>query len=281
MRSLLIFILRFHAFFLFLILSGISIVLIYREKSYQRTAMINSANSVVGSVMKARSNFGDYFHLRKINDSLMAENARLRGELSNSWYLDPPGFILVQDSTGDSTEPARLQHYRYLPAKVIGNSVYQFNNHMTALAGSRHGVRRGMGVIGPNGVAGIIRNVEKSTSRAFSLLHHEVAIPAKLKRSADQGRVVWRDPDPNFAHLIDIGQHVKAEPGDSVVTSGFSTAFPAGIMIGTVEDYTVNRGTGFLDIRLRLSTDFRRLETVYIVENLLQDELQQLESGTP
>jgi rod shape-determining protein MreC len=195
--------------------------------------------------------------------------------------LDTAQFITVNDSTVDTVNHIQTQHYRYLPAKVINNSVHKFDNYLTLLAGSKHGVTRGMGVLGPGGVVGIVRDVSRNTSRAFSLLHHQVNVPAKLKRSADQGRVVWKGTDPDFAYLIDIGRHVKLDQGDTIVTSGFSTAFPADVMIGTVENYTVNQGTGFLEIKLRLSSDFGKLQYVYIVENLLSKELLSIEHDSP
>jgi len=273
-RSLLIFLIRFHAFFLFLMLAAVCIVLIYREKSFQRTAMITSANTVVGSIQGARNQVIDYFQLERLNDSLRQENALLRQQLSNAWFSDTIAFITVTDS-------ARTQHYRYLPAEVINNSVHRFDNYLTLRAGSRHGVKRGMGVIGPQGAVGIVRDVSPNISRALSLLHHQITIPARLARSGDQGRVRYTGTDPDRAVLIDIGRHVRVQPGDIVVTSGYSTAFPADIMIGKVESHTVNHGTGFLEITLRLSTDFRRLQTVYIVDNLFTDEQQTLEGKNP
>jgi rod shape-determining protein MreC len=277
-RSLLLFIIRFHAFFLFLILSTLSVWLISREKDFQRSGIINSARSMVGGVHKTRNNIVDYFHLRRINDSLHAENARLRMELDNAWYLDTAHFITVRDSVRDTLADLRMQHYRYIAARVISNSVHRFDNYLTLLAGSSHGVKPGMGVIGPDGVVGIVREVGTNMSRAFSLLHHQVSIPAKLKSAADQGRVRWQGTNPEIGYLVDIGQHVKVHRGDTIITSGFSTVFPADVMVGTVEDYKVNHGTGFLEIEVRLSSDFSRLEYVYIVENLLAEEQQTLES---
>jgi rod shape-determining protein MreC len=134
-----------------------------------------------------------------------------------------------------------------------------------------------MGVVGPDGVVGIVRDVGVRTCRAFSVLHRGTFIPARLKRSRDQGRVIWKGADPAFAYMIDIGQHVKVQKGDTVITSGFSTAFPADVVIGRVESSTTTQGSGFLEIKIRLSTDFNRLENVYVVQNLLSREQLTLE----
>lgn len=250
----------------------------YREQDYNRTAMVNSANAVIGSVQNARDDVSDYFQLRRLNDSLLKENARLRKELPNAWFLDTAQFRTISDQP-DSLGHLRKQHYKFIAADVINNSVYKLDNYITLRVGSNHGVRRGMGVMGPNGIAGIVRDVGRNMAVAFSMLHRDISVPAQLKRTKDQGRVLWKGTDPEFAFLVDIGQHVQVERGDTVATSGFSTAFPANALIGVVDRYTINSGTGFLEIRLRLATDFRTLESAYIVDNLLGVEQLDLQSG--
>ena len=74
---------------------------------------------------------------------------------------------------------------------------------------------------------------------------------------------------------VDIPFHVDTEVGDTIVTSGFSSIFPEGEMIGFVE--SVNKETAnFLTIKVKLATDFKRISDVYIIANTRKEEQQAL-----
>jgi rod shape-determining protein MreC len=65
--------------------------------------------------------------------------------------------------------------------------------------------------------------------------------------------------------------------GDSVVTSGYSTIFPEGIFIGTIDTFSNQTGTNFYEIGVSLSVDLNSLQYVYIVDDMMKNELKQLE----
>ncbi len=71
--------------------------------------------------------------------------------------------------------------------------------------------------------------------------------------------------------------HVDVKKGDTIVTSGFSYIFPEGIPLGIVEDVKISSGT-FYDITLNITTDFKSLFYVYVIENNKQEELNELEN---
>ncbi len=53
--------------------------------------------------------------------------------------------------------------------------------------------------------------------------------------------------------------------GDTVVTSGYSSVFPAGIMVGTVDDMgDSNNGLSYL-LKIKLATDFGRISDVRVI----------------
>ena len=61
-------------------------------------------------------------------------------------------------------------------------------------------------------------------------------------------------------------------------TTGFSSSFPEGIMIGTIADYSIGSGSNFYKIEVTLAADFRSLVEVALVENKHRSEIKQLES---
>jgi len=66
--------------------------------------------------------------------------------------------------------------------------------------------------------------------------------------------------------------------GDTVRTSYYSQLFPPGIFIGTVETIDELPGGTGLEIRVDLNIEMDQICHVYVVDNRLQEELEQLEA---
>ena len=62
-----------------------------------------------------------------------------------------------------------------------------------------------------------------------------------------------------------------------MVTSGFSTVFPEGIIVGTVEGRARNLSDSFVSLKVRLTTNFSQLSTVRVITNDMAEELKMLE----
>ena len=270
MRNLWIFISKYNAFFFFIIFFIISVVLLVTHNSFQRASTWNSSNKVIGEAYQTVDEFKSYLKLGATNDSLALENARLRNRLKSSFFNDS----LIDGSVNDTIHK---QQYRYIVAKVVNNSINRQNNYLTINRGIRHGVKRGMGVTGPSGVVGIVRDVSENFSRIQSLLHSQTRISAAV--NGNIGSLVWGEGNynPGTAILKDVPSHVVLKPGSKVVTSGFSL-FPEGVAIGSVNQVNQDDGNSFLNIEVKLSTDFSSLRYVYVVTNLYAAEQDSLES---
>ncbi|MFM6976149.1 MAG: rod shape-determining protein MreC [Sphingobacteriaceae bacterium] len=272
MRNLWIFISKYNAIFLFCIFFIFSLTLLIKNNSYQRASTWNSSNEWIADKYERVKNFNDYLDLKEVNESLAAENGRLRNQISPSEIKDSVEVHQVKDSITQ-------KQYSYITAKVINNSIRQKNNYITINRGLIHGIKTGMGVIGPNGVVGIVLNVSPKYATIQSLLHSDTRISASLTQSQAFGSLVWDSgsSDSRFAILQDIPNHIKVKPGDQVVTSGYSL-FPSGMSIGTVTQTGLKGGDSFLEIKVRLSTDFSTLKYVYVVNNTMAEEQAKLES---
>ena len=80
--------------------------------------------------------------------------------------------------------------------------------------------------------------------------------------------------------MLYVPKHVPVEPGDTVVTSGYNATFSTETLIGYVKQATLRKEASFYDIELRLSTDFSTLQYVYVVNNTLKKEKDELEQYT-
>ena len=270
MRNLWIFISKYNAFFLFIIFLSFSLFLLVKNNSYQRASAWNSSNQLVGTAYERVNQFTSYLILGQTNDSLAAENARLRNQLKSSFFDNKVQQKLVNDSVSQ-------QQYTYIVARVVNNSVHQKNNYITINRGEKQGIKKGMGVICSSGIVGIVLNVSENYATIQSLLHSDTRISASVKNNI--GSLVWGDANynPRLAVLKDIPNHVTLKEGEKVVTSGYSL-FPSGIAIGKIAHTDIKSGDSFLNIDVNLATDFSMLQYVYVVNNLLSEEQQALEA---
>lgn len=272
MRNFIRFLTKNAFLFLFLFLELTSIVLLIKNNNYQHSKFLNSSNFLVGNLYESITNITNYLHLKSENEILRAQNAKLLSENKNS-------FIKIFGNTVQINDTSYFQKYVYTAAKVINNSTNQRENYITLDKGAINGIKAGMGVINSTGVVGIVKNVSANFSSVISLLHQKNSISGKIKSSNYYGSVVW-DSDKNAyntAFLKEIPNHVKLNIGDTVLTSGFSSIFPEGILLGTIKSYNLEKGANFYDIEINLSVDFKKIVHVYIIKSLLKEEQTALE----
>jgi rod shape-determining protein MreC len=108
------------------------------------------------------------------------------------------------------------------------------------------------------------------------MLHEKFIVFSKVKNKGIDSRVKWDQKNPSEALLLDILRHHKIAIGDTIVTSGYNTFFPEGIMVGTIKDFKLEGGSNW-KVSIDLSTDFTSLSYVYIIENKLKAEQDSLE----
>ncbi|WP_157303737.1 rod shape-determining protein MreC [Chitinophaga oryziterrae] len=290
MRNLIIFLRRYFNFFLFLLLEVICIVLVFRNNDFQKTAYLNSANSISARLYNRYNNVQYYFHLKATNDSLVNENARLHNILRTSYDSITLDNLVKTDTIRTySTDTTRkvvgieLRRYLYHAAKVVNNTVNAPVNYLTIHRGSANGLKPNMGVIGPSGIVGIVRSVSPNYAVVLSLLSkgRNFGFSARLSHSKEMGTVRWYGGDAGYAVMEDVPKSVRLIKGDTVVTSGYSALFPENIPIGYVESYSLtDKGSTAYTVRIKLATNFYNLQYVYVVDNMLQDEQKSLEDST-
>jgi len=273
MRNLWIFISRYNAFFLFIIFFIIGIYLTVKNNGYQRSITLNSTNQVVGTAYERLNVFKRYLNLGMVNDSLAAENAKLKTRILALTTVDTTKDVKVIDTLTN-------QQYTYLAAKVIKNSITLRNNIITINKGKVDGIAEGMAVIAPQkGVVGFIRDVSDHLATIQSLLHKDTKVSVTLKKSHALGSLVWGDNnfDIRKGFIKEVPNHIKMFVGDTVVTSGFAS-FPAGILVGKITRTNVVTNDNFLSAELNLFTDFGTLQYVYVIKDKLAPEQKTLES---
>lgn len=282
MRNFIFFIRRFFNLILFLTLEVMCIVMIERTNTLQGNDIVSSANAVSGLVYKKQNDVVYYFGLRRMNDSLQNENARLRQIIEQYRSLDTLSDSLVKTKTqvGDTAKHiVRYAEYVYRTARVINNSVNATDNFITINRGSRHGIGKNMAVLSGSGVVGRVEHVSANYSSILSVLSAKQRVSARLKNIAN-GFVVWEGKNPRVLTMIDVPQQVEVKKGDSVFTNSYSLYFPPEVLIGTVIKTEPIKKNAMQHIYLKSSTDFANLQYVYVVENKMRQEKTQLEDSS-
>ena len=260
--------LRYGAHLLFIGLELWCFYLIVNYNRTQREILLNSSNVYAARILAQSSKFTDYFRLQLVNDSLMHENAVLI-----------EGRIMLEYSTDIIPQAdSNLLSYDLIPTFICNNTVHLRNNHITLCKGSREGIRPGMGVIsGERGIVGIVRNVSPNFAHVISILNPQTRISCAIKKRNAHGNLVWKNMDPLRMNLTSIPKHEKIAIGDTVVTSGYSTMFPKGILVGKIEMYNVIPGSNSYDITVKLFNDLTNIQYCYVIQNRFAESQNQLE----
>lgn len=267
MRNLIQFLWKYNVLIFFLLLESLAFALIVQNNSYHRSAFLNSSNGFTSSIQEWVDEVNTYFHLKDENKKLAFENADLRKKLNESYIISSNKVFEVRDSLF-------RQEYTYTSAKIIKNSYLKRNNILHLNEGSEQGIKPHMGIIDAKGVVGIVRDVSDNFSTVYSVLNSKTTINAKLGRSGNTGIAKWEGNDYKVGTLDFIPSHVEIELGDTVFTSGNSAIFPEGIPIGKVSHSQLNPGESFYSISFEYFTDYNKLQHVYVVINLMKDEIE-------
>mgnify|MGYP003246735130 CR=1 FL=1 len=215
---------------------------------------------VTSFVYEISGGITSYFHLKTANEDLLDRNMWLEQRLSFlENVLKEKGLDSARLYSMERLAPTEYQIFK---ANVIKNSLNKADNYITLDRGTTEGIRPEMGVVDANGVVGIVYK----TSPHYSL------------GSDYFGYLKWEGGNSRFAYLKDLPRHAEFNLGDTVVTSGYSTVFPEGVMVGTVDDMSDSHdGLSYL-LKIKLATDFGKVSNVRVISRNGQDEQKALES---
>lgn len=257
----------------FLLLVALCAILMSRTSYYQGSKIVAWANGVAGGWYRGVHSIGGYFDLKGENDRLAAENAELKAQLASS-------YISYTDSVFTMNDTTYRQRYSYTEARVIKNSWSQQNNYIMINKGKAHGIKPDQAVISPEGIVGVVVSVSKNFSTIMPVLHGDSRNSVKVKRTGISGSLVWDGLDYRYAQVVDVPATHQFEDNDTIVTSGLANDFPEGVPVGYVVEAVPLSGSGFYKVKIRLATDFNKLDHVYIINNRFREEQEQLMENT-
>ncbi len=274
MRNLIAFFRRFRVFLFFAVLQIFSLSLYIRYLSFPKNQYLTTASVVVGKFLEVENDVTKHFNLSKNNIALQKENVELRKKLPQSLYKIGRTLVKIEDTL-------YKQQYEYIPASVINSSVSRRNNYFTINAGYKQGIKRDMGVFSDKGVVGIIHNVSEHYSVVKTVLTKDINIDVMIEPIGLFGFLKWDGKNAKKGSITGISNDIRIKKWSKVVTKGGSGIFPKGMTVGKVCDTEPIEGEPLWDVVVLFSEDYRSLQQVYVIKNLLIDEQKALEGQIP
>ena len=249
----------------FILVEGLSISILINNNSFQANKLANYTTQYTGKIYDYQNYLSDYLRLKKINNYLVIENAKLYSLLNS------------KNNSLDS-KIIEKEKFNFLSAKIINNSINKRNNFITLNKGIKDGVKKGMGVVTRNGVIGIIHSVSRNYSVVISLLNKKASTGVFIKKNRHTAILTWDGFNYRNAQINDLPVHVPINKGDTITTNSYSKIFPEGINIGLISDYKKNNTNGFYSINIELIEDFNNLSHVYVIYSVNKGEQNALEN---
>ncbi len=274
MKNIFIFIHRHFNFLLFAGLQIFSIYLVVSYSKYHEAAFSELSNQYTGAINTKYYNLQKYFYLKNTNDSLIKANELLYNKLKSNYAIpDSLGKSFIDTMRLDSV--AQFKKYEFIATRVVSNSISSQSNYLVLDKGTNDQLKVGMGVVDPNkSVVGIITEITDKYSVVMSLLHKDSHISGKLSKGGQTGTLSWDGSEINAITLNNISKSSKIFKGDTIISSGFSTALPKGMTIGYVDKLYKDASSNYLKIKFLSAANFYNLQYAYVIRNFDQDGIQ-------
>jgi rod shape-determining protein MreC len=269
MKNILALIQRFYTFLLFIAFQVVALIILFKNNNFLQSEFIRHSSDWVGSIYSQRAQLSEYLRLGEINDQLTLENAQLRSQA-------PDNYLVIRNDLDSIRDSVTMQRYFYRTAKVVNASVNREKNFLLLDRGWNGELKADMGVIAGGNIVGVIRSVSEHYAVVMPVLHADFKASVRLRKSGAFGSLVWNGGDASVADVIDIPKNIPVEPGDTIVTSGYSTFFPANVNVGTVKEVDDESDNDYHLIKIYLGADFRKLDHVLVVSDILKQEQEDL-----
>jgi rod shape-determining protein MreC len=268
----------YHLLILFkeyLVLAGLlvlSLMLLVLNDNTQVHRLRTLATVSLGVLQEQLSIIPSYFYLKSENEALRRMNIQLADEVHRLRDARLENIRLRQLLGLKDRVPDRM-----IAAKVVNKNLTLLRNTLTLNVGEADGVKPMMPVINEAGAVGVVVSTSRHYSIVNLLLNTSFRVSAKVERSRVDGIVAWDGSDLLLKNVV---KTMDVMPGDVVVTSEYSSTFPPNIRVGVVARVTEQPSTLFKKIILIPSVDVVRLEELFVLVRVPDEERLRLERET-
>ncbi len=207
--------------------------------------------------------FTEFDRLSEENEALKKEIATLRDQVKraeeteemNQWLYN---YLELKREHAD---------YKFVEATVTGG---EGGNYMTVFLldkGLAHGVEKDMPVVTEAGIVGYICEVGTTWSKAVTILEAGGAVGAYVERSGEMG-VIEGDfslAEDGICLMSYLSADADIKVGDRIISSGYGSVYPRGLIIGTVESVEKDTLSRSVLVKVRPAADLAEIEKLMVI----------------
>ena len=245
--------------------------------SHTTSPLTNFANILASPFRAGYESVADWFNDKQKyyqdTTALEEENAALRRKLAE---LEAE----VRQARLDSAENERLKELLGLQEKrpdltsdleaatVVEHSVTNWTATLTISKGTSNGLEIGDCVIDETGaLVGLISDAGTNWATILTLVDTDTSLGAQVFRTGDLGLAQGNFSLMGENRLRLVPADAQLLGGDLVVTSGLGGYYPAGLVIGSVEEVQTDSSGAASYAVLIPAVDFSALEEVFIIRS--------------
>jgi rod shape-determining protein MreC len=185
-----------------------------------------------------------------LSKAIEKNNECIETELSNQRYRN---FLNFQKTMTNDT----------IAAQVIGKDPSPWFKSIIIDKGFANGVKKGLPVVIPEGVAGQIIELTEHYSKVLLLIDRNSAIDSLAQRTRARG-IIRGSSDGRFFFQYVLKKY-EIQEGDTVISSGLDGVFPKGLRVGKVQSIIQKNSGIFQEVVVTPFVDFEKLEEVIII----------------
>lgn len=260
MNQFLLFLRKIYFIIMFLLLELLAFSYYSGSSVYANAKVIAASNSVIGFLYKTMAQIESYFYLKTDNEALLARVVELERELEGYRTAEAMrqrdsiyGSVMLED-----------EKYYYMKGHVVGNTINRKRNYLTIDKGSRDGVVRDMAILSNGCLVGYVVACSPHYSVGMSFLNTKFVTSGQSSRKSYYGSIRWPGVDYTKGRLTEVPKYADIAVGDTIVTTQFSSRFPAGIPIGVISSAELINGINY-EADVDLLVGFGRLYNVELV----------------
>jgi rod shape-determining protein MreC len=227
------------------------------------------ATGLVGVIQSTYAWIPNPIALERENRELQSKSIELASEVGRLRRSEAENRELRQ-LLGIAPHP----DWKLRAAEVVGKTANFQRNMLTINLGAKDNILPGMAVVTDAGLVGRIYSTSENFSLVQMLFNTDVRIAAKIARTRVEGIISW-EGGPSLT-MRNIPKALDVQLGDLIVSSEYSSFFPAEVAIGTIDSIAPEANSLFRRVLVNPSVNLFRVEHVYVIVKDITKERERL-----
>jgi rod shape-determining protein MreC len=229
--------------------------------------LLTPMQKVFNYATEAVDGFASYFYKF---DELVEENIALRERIAELEKQNYDAAELEERSAWMSNFlEMKSQHtdFKMLSASVTGRENGNYSKILTIDVGTGAGVTKNMPVVTSEGIVGRITELGYNWAKVTTIVEAQTSVGAYIERTEDAGICEGQfDLAPDgMCRMSYLPAEAQIAVGDRVLSTGYGSVYPRGLVIGYVETVGINEFTRSPDVTVKCAVDFSELTQVMII----------------